>query len=201
MPFERAEPTDAPDDLAGIHGRAGVDAGDLPPRGRRRIGVLLGVAGAVLAVDAISKAVVVATLSGHRPVRMLGGLLALQVMRNPGAAFNIGMSMTVLFTAIAVGVIVFILRTARRLRSLPWAITLGLLLGGATGNLADRLLRAPSPLRGYVVDWIELPHWPVFNLADSAIVCGGAIAILLSVRGMRVDGTRENAAGADDRPL
>jgi signal peptidase II len=164
---------------------------------RRRIGVLLAVAGAVLAADAISKAVVVATLSGHPPVRLAGGLLTLQVMRNPGAAFNIGMSMTVVFTAIAVGVIVFILRTARRLRSLPWAVTLGLLLGGATGNLIDRLARSPSPLRGYVVDWIELPHWPVFNLADSAIVCGGAIAILLSVRGMRVDGTRE-AVGPDE---
>ncbi|MGE5287867.1 MAG: signal peptidase II [Micromonosporaceae bacterium] len=183
------------DDLVGGQG------GDVPEHGgpprHRRMGVLLAVAGAVLAADAISKAVVVATLSGHRPVRMFGGLLTFQVMRNPGAAFNIGMSMTVVFTAIAVGVIVFILRTARRLRSLPWAITLGLLLGGATGNLADRLLRAPSPLRGYVVDWIELPHWPVFNLADSAIVCGGAIAILLSVKGMRVDGTRESAAEPD----
>ena len=139
----------------------------------------------------VTKAIVVAELSGHPPVRLFGGLLTLQVMRNSGAAFNIGTSMTVVFTAIAVGVIIFILRTARRLRSLPWAVTLGLLLGGATGNLADRLLRSPAPLRGYVVDWIELPHWPVFNLADSAIVCGGAIAILLSVRGMRIDGTRD----------
>jgi len=164
---------------------------------RRRIGVLLTVAAAVLAADAISKAIVVAELSGHRPVRLLGGLLTLQVMRNSGAAFNIGTSMTIVFTAIAVGVIIFILRTARRLRSLPWAVTLGLLLGGATGNLADRLLRSPAPLRGYVVDWIELPHWPVFNLADSAIVCGGAIAILLSVRGIRIDGTRDIEARAD----
>lgn len=164
---------------------------------RRRMGVLLGVAAAVLAADTVSKAVVVAVLSGHA-VRMLGGLLTLRVLRNSGAAFNIGTSMTVVFTAIAVGVIVFILRTARRLRSLPWAVTLGLLLGGATGNLADRLLRSPGPLRGYVVDWIQLPHWPVFNLADSAIVCGGALAILLSVLGMRVDGTRETGPDADE---
>ncbi len=188
----------------GAGGTVGA-TGQAAPLRRRRVGVLLAVAGAVLAADAISKAVVVATLSGHPPVRLLGGLLTFQVMRNPGAAFNIGMSMTVVFTAIAVGVIVFILRTARRLRSLPWAVTLGLLLGGATGNLIDRLVRSPSPLRGYVVDWIELPHWPVFNLADSAIVCGGAIAILLSVRGMRVDGTRETegrdetSAGGLDR--
>ncbi len=164
---------------------------------RRRVGILLAVAAAVLAADAISKAIVVAELPRH-PVRLLGGLLTLQVMRNSGAAFNIGTSMTIVFTAIAVGVIAFILRTARRLRSLPWAVTLGLLLGGATGNLADRLLRGPAPLRGYVVDWIGLPHWPVFNLADSAIVCGGAIAILLSVLGMRVDGARETSTGADE---
>ncbi len=160
--------------------------------------MLMAVAATVLAADAISKAVVVAELSGQPPVRLLGGLLTLQVMRNSGAAFNIGTSMTVVFTAIAVGVIVFILRTARRLRSLPWAVTLGLLLGGATGNLADRLLRGPGPLRGYVVDWVELPHWPVFNLADSAIVCGGAIAILLSVIGMRVDGTRDASSDTDE---
>ena len=161
----------------------------------RRILVLLAVAVAVLAADVITKVVVVAQLSGHPPIRLLGGLLTLQLLRNSGAAFNIGTSMTIVFTLIAVGVIVFILRTARKLRSLPWAVTLGLLLGGATGNLVDRLARSPGPLRGDVVDWIQLPHWPVFNLADASIVCGGALAILLSVRGIRIDGTRD---GADD---
>jgi signal peptidase II len=153
--------------------------------------VLAGMAAFVLAADALSKAVAVATLNGRSPVRLLGGLLTLRLLRNSGAAFSIGTSMTVMFTVIAVGVIVFILRIARRLRSLPWAVTLGLLLGGATGNLADRLLRAPGPLRGSVVDWIQLPHWPVFNLADSAVVCGGVLAVLLALRGLRVDGTRE----------
>jgi len=88
-------------------------------------------------------------------------------------------------------VIFFILRTSRRLRSLPWAVTLGLLLGGATGNLTDRLLRSPGLFHGDVVDWIQLPHWPVFNVADSAIVCGGALAVLLAARGIRLDGTRD----------
>jgi signal peptidase II len=161
----------------------------------RRIRVLLAVAAAVLAADVISKVIVVSTLSGHPPIRLLGGVLTVLVLRNSGAAFSIGTSMTVVFTLIAVGVIVFILRTARMLRSLPWAATLGLLLGGATGNLVDRLARSPGPLRGDVVDWIQLPHWPVFNLADSAIVCGGALAILLSVRGTRIDGTREVTGG------
>ena len=87
--------------------------------------------------------------------------------------------------------IVFIIRTARRIYSLPWAVALGLLLGGATGNLTDRIFRSPGLLRGWVVDWIQVPHWPVFNLADSAIVCGGILAVLLSARGIRLDGRRD----------
>jgi signal peptidase II len=158
--------------------------------------VLLAVAVTVLAADIISKAIVVATLSTRPPVRLLGGLLTLRVDRNPGAAFSIGTSMTIVFSAIALGVIVFILRTSRRIRSRAWALTLGLLLGGATGNLTDRLLRSPGPLRGYVVDWIQLPHWPVFNVADSSIVCGGILAVLLAARGLQIDGTvPERAAG------
>jgi signal peptidase II len=153
------------------------------------MGVLLAVAVTVLAADIISKVIVVATLSGRPPVRLLGGLLTLRVDRNPGAAFSIGTSMTIVFSAIAVGVIIFILRTSRRIRSTAWAVTLGLLLGGATGNLTDRLLRSPGPLRGYVVDWIQLPHWPVFNVADSSIVCGGILAVLLAARGLQIDGS------------
>jgi signal peptidase II len=150
----------------------------------------------VYVADVVSKVVVVAILPPPHKVRLLGGLLTLRELRNSGAAFSIGPSMTIVFTLIAAGVIFFILRTSRRLRSLPWAVTLGLLLGGATGNLTDRLLRSPGLFRGDVVDWIQLPHWPVFNVADSAIVCGGALAVLLAARGIRLDGTRDgNGAG------
>jgi signal peptidase II len=159
--------------------------------------VLSGVALAVLALDIASKAIVVAALSSRPPVRLLGGLLTLRLLRNSGAAFSIGTSMTVVFTFIAAAVIFYILRAARQLQSLPWAITLGLLLGGATGNLADRIFRSPGLFRGDVVDWIELPHWPVFNLADSAIVCGGVLAVLLASRGVHLNGTRERDGGAD----
>ncbi len=155
----------------------------------RRVRVLIAVAVLVLAADIITKVIVVATLSTRPPVRLLGGLVTLRVDRNPGAAFSIGTSMTLVFSAIAVSVIIYILRTSRRIYSVPWAVTLGLLLGGATGNLMDRLLRYPGPLRGYVVDWIQLPHWPVFNVADSSIVCGGILAVLLAGRGVRIDGT------------
>jgi signal peptidase II len=128
----------------------------------------------------------------HRRISLLGGFLHILVDRNSGAAFSVGPSLTILYSAIAITVIVVILRTSRRIRSLPWAITLGLLLGGATGNLVDRIFRWPGPFRGWVVDWIQLPHWPVFNLADSAIVCGGILAVLLSARGMHLDGRRDN---------
>ncbi len=177
------------------------------PRARPRITALLAVAIAVLVTDIISKVVVVATLSDRAPVRLLGGFLTLRVTRNPGAAFSIGPSLTVVFAVIAVGVIIFILRTSRRIQSLAWAVTLGLLLGGATGNLTDRLLRYPGPFRGYVVDWIQIPHWPVFNVADSCIVCGGVLAVFLAVRGVRIDATpaaspdgEARSAGEADTP-
>jgi signal peptidase II len=160
------------------------------PTRPRRVGLLLAVAAFVLAADVISKAIVVARMADHPPIRLLGGLLTITLTRNGGAAFSIGTSMTIVFTAIAVGVIVYILRTARNLRSIGWAVTLGLLLGGATGNLLDRIFRAPGPFQGHVVDWIELPHWPVFNLADSSIVCAGVLVVLLALFGIRLDGTR-----------
>ncbi len=171
--------------------------GDAPEPGGRKLPVVIGVALTVLVLDVISKLIVVHTLSGHDPIRLLGGFLTLLLLRNSGAAFSIGTSMTIVFTAIAAAVIIYILRAARKLRSLPWAITLGLLLGGATGNLGDRIFRSPGLFRGDVVDWIELPHWPVFNLADSAIVCGGALAVLLALRGIRLDGSREGAPVQD----
>ncbi len=161
-----------------------------PPARPRRVGLLLTVAAFVIAADVVSKAIVVARMPDHAPIRLLDGLLTITLTRNGGAAFSIGTSMTIVFTAIALGVVVYILRAARNLRSIGWAIALGLLLGGATGNLLDRIFRAPGLFQGHVVDWIELPHWPVFNLADSAIVCAGALVVLLALRGIRLDGTR-----------
>ena len=140
-------------------------------------------------LDLGSKLLVVAKLEYHEPIRIVGDLLQLKAIRNAGAAFGMGEAMTVVFTLIAAGVIVVIARLARKLYSLPWAIALGLLLGGALGNLTDRIFRSPGVFRGEVVDFIAPKHFAVFNLADSAIVCGGILVVLLSFRGIDPDGT------------
>jgi signal peptidase II len=162
------------------------------PRTRRiwALTVMFCVAAIVLAADAISKQVVLARLPGHPPVRLLHGLITLDLTFNAGAAFGVGTSYTAVIALIVCGVIVYIIRTARRLRSLAWTIALGLLLGGAMGNLGDRLFRAPGLLRGEVVDWINLPHFPwTFNLADASITCAAVLIAVLALRGVRIDGT------------
>lgn len=177
------------------------EAAAQPPRAvaRRRIGVLIAVAAFVYAADIVSKAVVVATLAGRPPVHVIGTLLQLNYTRNPGAAFSIGASgYTVIFTLIAVGVVTVILRLSRTLVSARWAIALGLLLGGALGNLTDRVFRSPGPLRGWVVDFIQLPHWAIFNLADSAICCGGVLMVLLAFLGLHPDGRDERHEAASE---
>jgi len=165
-------------------------------RGRPKAALFAGVAALALVADLVSKALVVAELGdGHQPVRILGGLFYLQQARNSGAAFSVGTGATVVLTALAVVIVAVILRTARRLRSTAWAVALGLVLGGALGNLVDRLFRAPGPGRGHVVDWVSLfgpdgEHWPIFNLADSAIVVGAIVAAIVAVAGIDLNGGR-----------
>ncbi|MGY0023359.1 signal peptidase II [Streptomyces sp. cg35] len=159
------------------------------PRGRRRIAALFVVAALAYALDLGSKLLVVAKLEHRDSIRILGDWLQLEVIRNPGAAWGIGEAFTIIFTVIAAAVIVVIARLARKLYSTPWAIALGLLLGGALGNLTDRIFRAPGVFEGAVVDFIAPKNYPVFNLADSAIVCGGILIVLLSFRGIDPDGT------------
>jgi signal peptidase II len=146
----------------------------------------------------VSKLVVVATIRPGEDIRVLGGLVYLTQLRNIGAAFSFAEGATVLFSLIAVGVAVVIVRTSRRLFSTGWAVALGLVLGGAVGNLLDRIFRDPGFLRGGVVDFLSVfaPDgriWPVFNVADSAIVCGGILGALLALRGVEFDGSRARA--------
>ncbi|GAA1121227.1 signal peptidase II [Nocardiopsis composta] len=151
-----------------------------------------------LALDFTTKELVLARFQPGERLPVLGELLQITLIFNPGAAFSIGTGMTWVFSLICIGVAGYIIGMARKLRSLPWGISLGLILGGALGNLVDRLFRPPSPLHGHVVDWIQLPHWPVFNLADSSLVVGSVLAVLLAFRGINIDGTREGDEEPED---
>ncbi|SOE02756.1 signal peptidase II [Blastococcus haudaquaticus] len=149
----------------------------------------------MLAADLATKLLVVATIEPGEDIRVLGGALYLTNLRNTGAAFSFAEGFTVLFTLVAAVVAVVIVRTARRLFSTGWAVTLGLVLGGAVGNLIDRVFRDPGFLRGGVVDFLSVfgpdgSVFPVFNVADSAIVCGGILGALLALRGIEFDGSR-----------
>jgi signal peptidase II len=162
----------------------------------RRVRLLAGVALTVLVIDLVTKLLAVRYLEWQPPVRTLGGLVYVQLVRNPGAAFGLATGATWLLTLIAVGVVSVIIRVAGRLRSRGWAVTLGLVLGGAMGNLVDRLFRYPGTFHGWVVDMISVfaPDgrvWPVFNAADSAICTGGALLVLLAVLGVELDGSRK----------
>jgi signal peptidase II len=167
-----------------------------PVRASRRAVVALALAAVlVVAADVLTKYLVVARLSGHPPVRLLGGAVYVTLTRNSGAAFSLGTHLTFVFPVVSLLVIGWIAWMARKLRSVPWAVALGLVLGGALGNLGDRLFRAPGFLVGHVVDFISVfspdgHYFAIFNVADSALCCGVALAILLEVTGRRRDGTR-----------
>lgn len=162
--------------------------------------ILAVLAAGVLVLDVLTKVVSVAFLEGADPVKLFGGVLYLTFVRNPGAAFGLAESMTWILALIAFGVAGFILWISRNLRSQGWAVGLGLVLGGAVGNLADRLFREPGPMRGHVVDFLSLfdPYgrvWPVFNVADMAIVGGGVTIIVLALLQHDYDGTVVKKAG------
>jgi len=121
-------------------------------------------------------------LSASKPVRVIGSFFELTLVKNSGAAFSFATGATIIFTVISIAAVVAIIYFSSKITSAGWAIALGLVLGGVLGNLTDRLLRSPGFPKGEVIDWLELTHWPVFNLADSAIVVAAFLAIILSIR-------------------
>ncbi len=161
---------------------------------RRLLLLLFGIAAVLLTLDVVTKSLAVAHLDDEPPVKLLGGALYLVLFRNPGAAFNIAGGLTWLLALLAIVVVAAIVWFAPKLRSKGWAVGVGLVLGGACGNLVDRIFREPAPLRGHVIDFLSVfapdgSVWPVFNLADSGIVCGGILVVLLSLLGYDYDGT------------
>lgn len=161
-----------------------------PPRTRRGalVAGLLATAVVVVALDQLTKAWAVRALGDGRTVDVLGQLVQLKLFRNPGAAFSFATGSTWIFTIVATAASVAIVRLSRRLGSAWWALALGLLLGGAVGNLLDRLFREPGFPQGHVVDFIDLPRLFVFNVADASITTSAALLALLAWRGVRFDG-------------
>lgn len=148
----------------------------------------------IWALDFLTKNWAVANLSGA-PRKILGSFLQLTLLRNPGAAFSMATSFTIVFTSISIAVAIFIMRYASRIASPGWAYVAGLVLGGVLGNLSDRIFREPGFLYGHVIDWIEVPNWPIFNVADSAISIAAGIAILLTIKNISPTATLDNKSG------
>ncbi|HJQ07071.1 MAG TPA: signal peptidase II [Nocardioides sp.] len=140
--------------------------------------------------DQVTKHLAVVNLADGEPRHFIGTLLQLRLLHNPGAAFSMGTGATVVLSCLAIAATVVVLWFSRRLVDPVWAVAFGLLLAGIDGNLTDRLFRDPAPLRGQVVDFLELPHWPVFNVADIGINVGAALLLLQILRGIQIDGRR-----------
>ncbi|CAB4815792.1 MAG: signal peptidase II [Actinobacteria bacterium] len=150
------------------------------------------IAWAIWLTDLATKSWALANLDSRNPVKIIGSFLQLTLIKNSGAAFSLAEGATVLFSIFACFVVAAIAYFAPKLTSKGWSIVLGLALGGILGNLSDRIFREPGFFTGHVIDWIELPNWPVFNVADSAIVVAAAIAIVLSVKNISpVEGSDE----------
>lgn len=190
----------AADDLSAQAGAEVIDPTGEPFENRavgRRLALsVMGVVATLaLMLDVITKQLAVAHLTEGSPVQVIRGVLYLVLTRNSGAAFSMGTGYTFVFPVITLVVIAWIAWMAVKLRSLPWAVSLGLVLGGAFGNLADRIFRAPGPFVGHVVDFLSVfsdagRAFPIFNAADSALVCGVTLAVILELTGRRRDGSR-----------
>ncbi len=144
----------------------------------------------MLVVDQVTKALAVDRLAGEPDVEFVGELLQLHLTYNPGAAFSLGTRFTVALSVLASVATVVVLWLSRRVQNKWWAVALGLMFAGIDGNLMDRLFRDPAPFRGHVVDFLMLPNWPVFNVADMCINVGVAMILVQVLRGVAMDGTR-----------
>lgn len=151
--------------------------------------VMLVIAAVAVIADQITKVVAVAALDPGRPVELIGETVRLVLIRNPGAAFSMGTELTAVLSVVAILVVVGLLWFSRRVHSRWWAWGLGLVLGGAAGNLVDRLVRDPGVLRGHVVDFMSVGWWPVFNVADSCLVAGVIVIAVAVMRNIDYDGS------------
>ena len=175
------------------------DATSPVPSRSRALGLMAAVFALLYAADQVTKAVAVARLDLGHDVSLVGDVLTLHLTRNAGAAFSTGTGYTELFSGLAIVAVVVVLWLSRRLHDRVWAVAFGFLLAGICGNLTDRMVRDPGPLRGHVVDFLMLPHWPIFNVADMCINVAAGLILVQAFRGVRLDGSRIVRA-TDDEP-
>lgn len=147
----------------------------------------------ILVLDQLTKIWAVARLENQPPIEVLGQFLQLTFVRNPGAAFSLGAGSTLIVSLLALVIVGVLLLRARNLASVWWAVAMGGMIGGALGNLIDRVFRSPGVFRGHVVDFLALPNWPVFNIADMAVVGSAILMVLLVALGIEMDGTRSRS--------
>jgi signal peptidase II len=159
-----------------------------------RLGLLLSIAAVAWLVDLGTKVFAERELVDRAPVDLVGSVLRLNLTHNAGAAFSTGTSLTPVIALFAVAALVVVLFLATRVGTTGWAWAMGLLLAGIAGNLTDRIFRDPGPLRGHVVDFLELPHWPIFNVADVCINVAAALIVIQSLRGVPLRGSSRPAA-------
>ncbi|HQA14724.1 MAG TPA: signal peptidase II [Ornithinibacter sp.] len=159
---------------------------------------MLGLALAVLVVDQGTKVWALNTLTPGEKIDLIGSLISLNLIRNPGAAFSIGDGATWILTIVSLAILGWVLVAARKVGTRAWAVALGLLLGGALGNLGDRFFREPGPGRGHVVDFIDYFGWFIGNVADIAIVVGAGVIMVLAYRGTPVSGPPHHPEHAHD---
>lgn len=192
----------AADEPAGATG-ADVETSPVVPERRPRLWPLFAsVALLGLSLDVVTKVVAVRSLEPGVAVPVVGNLLTLRLIRNPGAAFGLGAGFTWVFAVAAVLVLVFVgVRLVPRLGHVGWAVALGLLVAGVAGNLADRIFRPPGPFRGHVVDFLQLPHWPIFNMSDICITSAAVLIVVLSlVKNVGLDGRHPGDEASDVTP-
>jgi len=143
---------------------------------------LFSVAWFVWILDLATKLWAVSTLSHRSDIKVIGSFFKLTLVRNSGAAFSLAEGATIFLSIFGILSLCAILYFSPRITSKGWAVVLGLVMGGILGNLVDRIFREPGVLRGHVIDWMQLPNWPIFNIADSAIVIAALIAMVLTAR-------------------
>ncbi|HVQ18350.1 MAG TPA: signal peptidase II [Actinomycetes bacterium] len=187
-----AEPSEPADPESAGSPSSPEPAGPPPKRSWKWTAIFAGAGLLVLGLDQLTKALALAHLTPGEPVDVIGSLLKFNLIRNSGAAFSLGSGYTPYISAIQIAVAIGVVYLSRRLGSAGWAVAFGLLFGGAVGNIIDRIFREPSPFHGHVVDFLQTPHWAIFNVADMAVTSAAILLVIQTLRGVKLDGTREH---------